>query len=88
MRDMTPTERSYVAGIIDGEGSIEFTRRQRIRHERKGLRVAGGEVGVFSEVMASFRKAAGATLNISLDFGCVVEHSPNSACTMASWCFC
>mgnify|MGYP006407285357 CR=1 FL=1 len=36
MRDMTPTERSYVAGIIDGEGSIEFTRRQRIRHERKG----------------------------------------------------
>ena len=36
MRTMTPTERSYVAGIIDGEGSIEFTRRQRIRHERKG----------------------------------------------------
>jgi len=36
MRDMTPTERAYVAGIIDGEGSIEFTQRQRIRHERKG----------------------------------------------------
>ena len=36
MRDMTPTERSYVAGIIDGEGSIEFTQRQRIRHDRKG----------------------------------------------------
>jgi len=36
MREMTPTERSYVAGIIDGEGSIEFTQRQRIRHERKG----------------------------------------------------
>ena len=36
MREMTPTERSYVAGIIDGEGSIEFTQRQRIRHDRKG----------------------------------------------------
>ena len=33
---MTPTERSYVAGIIDGEGSIEFTRRPRIRYEREG----------------------------------------------------
>jgi len=36
MRTMTPTERAYVAGIVDGEGSIEFTRRQRIRHDRKG----------------------------------------------------
>ena len=33
---MTPTGRSYVAGIIDGEGYIEFTQRQRIRHDRKG----------------------------------------------------
>ena len=33
---MTPTERAYVAGIIDGEGSIEFTRRPRIRYEREG----------------------------------------------------
>ena len=36
MRDMTPTERSYVAGIIDGEGSIEYTQRDRIRHDRPG----------------------------------------------------
>ena len=36
MREMTPTERSYVAGIIDGEGSIEFTQRDRIRHDRPG----------------------------------------------------
>jgi hypothetical protein len=36
MRTMTPTERSYVAGIIDGEGSIEYTQRQRIRHDRPG----------------------------------------------------
>ena len=36
MRIMTPTERSYVAGIIDGEGSIEYTQRDRIRHDRKG----------------------------------------------------
>ena len=36
MRDMTPTERSYVAGIIDGEGSIEFVQRDRIRHDRPG----------------------------------------------------
>ena len=34
MRTMTPTERSYVAGIIDGEGSIEYTQRDRIRHDR------------------------------------------------------
>jgi len=36
MRVMTPTERSYVAGIIDGEGSIEYVKRNRIRHDRKG----------------------------------------------------
>jgi len=36
MRIMTPTERSYVAGIIDGEGSIEYVQRNRIRHDRKG----------------------------------------------------
>jgi len=36
VRDMTPTERAYVAGIIDGEGSIEYTQRDRIRHDRKG----------------------------------------------------
>jgi len=36
MRDMTPTERAYVAGIIDGEGSIEYVQRDRIRHDRKG----------------------------------------------------
>ena len=33
---MTPTERSYVAGIIDGEGSIEYIQRARIRHDRPG----------------------------------------------------
>ena len=33
---MTPTERAYVAGIIDGEGSIEYIQRDRIRHDRKG----------------------------------------------------
>ena len=33
---MTPTERSYVAGIIDGEGSIEYVQRDRIRHDRPG----------------------------------------------------
>ena len=36
MRVMTPTERSYVAGIIDGEGSIEYVQRKRIRHDRPG----------------------------------------------------
>ena len=36
MRTMTPTERAYVAGIIDGEGSIEYVQRDRIRHDRKG----------------------------------------------------
>ena len=33
---MTPTERSYVAGIIDGEGCIEYVQRNRIRHDRPG----------------------------------------------------
>ena len=33
---MTPTERAYVAGIVDGEGSIEYVQRDRIRHDRKG----------------------------------------------------
>jgi len=36
MRDMTPTERAYVAGIIDGEGSIEYVQRNVIRHDRPG----------------------------------------------------
>ena len=36
MRTMTPTECAYVAGIIDGEGSIEFKRRPRIRRDRTG----------------------------------------------------
>jgi len=36
MRTMTPTECAYVAGIIDGEGSIEYIQRDRIHHERKG----------------------------------------------------
>ena len=36
MRTMTLTERAYVAGIIDGEGSIEFEWANRIRRDRKG----------------------------------------------------
>jgi len=36
MRTMTPTESAYVAGIIDGEGSIEFKIKPRIRRDRKG----------------------------------------------------
>ena len=36
MREMTPTERAYVAGIIDGEGYIEFKQKDRIRHDRPG----------------------------------------------------
>ena len=36
MRTMTPTERAYVAGIIDGEGCIEFKWADRIRRDRKG----------------------------------------------------
>jgi hypothetical protein len=37
VRTMTPTECAYVAGIIDGEGSIEFKKRPRIRRDRKGV---------------------------------------------------
>ena len=33
---MTPTERAYVAGIIDGEGWVEFKWHDRIRRDRKG----------------------------------------------------
>ena len=33
---MTPTERAYVAGIIDGEGCVEFKWADRIRRDRKG----------------------------------------------------
>ena len=33
---MTPTENAYVAGIIDGEGCIEFKWADRIRKDRKG----------------------------------------------------
>ena len=33
---MTPTERAYVAGIVDGEGSIEYVQRQVVRHDRPG----------------------------------------------------
>jgi len=36
VRIMTPTECAYVAGIIDGEGSIEFKRKPRIRRDRIG----------------------------------------------------
>jgi len=36
MRTMTATERAYVAGIIDGEGSIEYVQRNVIRHDRPG----------------------------------------------------
>ena len=36
MRTMTPTESAYVAGIIDGEGSIEFKKKPRIRRDRIG----------------------------------------------------
>ena len=36
MRTMTPTERAYVAGIVDGEGSIEYVQRNVIRHDRPG----------------------------------------------------
>ena len=36
MRTMTPTESAYVAGIIDGEGCIEFKRRKTKRHDRPG----------------------------------------------------
>ena len=33
---MTATERAYVAGIVDGEGSIEYVQRKVIRHDRPG----------------------------------------------------
>ena len=33
---MTPTERAYVAGIIDGEGWVEFRRVSRRRNTRPG----------------------------------------------------
>jgi len=33
---MSPTERAYVAGIIDGEGWVEFKWANRIRRDRKG----------------------------------------------------
>ena len=36
MRTMTPTERAYVAGIVDGEGSIEYVQRKVTRHDRPG----------------------------------------------------
>ena len=36
MREITPTESAYVAGIIDGEGCIEFKWANRIRRDRKG----------------------------------------------------
>jgi len=34
---MSATERAYVAGIIDGEGCIEFKWTNRIRRDRKGI---------------------------------------------------
>ena len=36
MRTMSPTENAYVAGIIDGEGCVEFKWVDRIRRDRKG----------------------------------------------------
>jgi len=33
---MSPTERAYVAGIIDGEGWVEFRRVNRTRNTRPG----------------------------------------------------
>ena len=33
---MTPTERAYVAGIIDGEGWVEFSRVNRVIKTRPG----------------------------------------------------
>ena len=36
MRIMYPTEQSYVAGIIDGEGWIEFRRKPMRRNNRPG----------------------------------------------------
>ena len=34
MRIMTSEEAAYVAGIIDGEGYLEFGWKKRTRHER------------------------------------------------------
>ena len=36
MRIMSPTEQAYVAGIIDGEGWIEFRRKPMRRNNRPG----------------------------------------------------
>ena len=36
MRSLSPTEAAYIAGIIDGEGCIEFKWANRIRRDRKG----------------------------------------------------
>ena len=36
MRTMTATERAYVAGIIDGEGWVEFKRKNMKRNTRPG----------------------------------------------------
>ena len=36
MRTMSPTERAYVAGIIDGEGWVEYRYVQRRRNTRPG----------------------------------------------------
>ncbi len=36
MRTLSPTEAAYIAGIIDGEGCIEFKWADRIRRDRKG----------------------------------------------------
>ena len=36
MRTMTPEERAYVAGIVDGEGWIEFKRKPMKRNTRPG----------------------------------------------------
>ena len=36
MRTMSPTERAYVAGIIDGEGWVEYRYEQRRRNTRPG----------------------------------------------------
>jgi len=36
VRSLSPTEAAYIAGIIDGEGCIEFKWTNRIRRDRKG----------------------------------------------------
>jgi len=36
VRSLSPTEAAYIAGIIDGEGCIEFKWANRIRRDRKG----------------------------------------------------